>query len=161
VGCVRIRTFATCAIAAALTLCGSVLIAAEDGHASPVFTAKQADAGRTAYAENCATCHMPDLSGNNEKPPLAGETFMSTWGARSTKDLLDYMSGAMPFGGPSLDADTYLSLTAYVLQSNGALAGSVALTSSTAVRIGSLPCAVAATTSIEQPCAAKAGVTTH
>jgi mono/diheme cytochrome c family protein len=110
---------------------------------STVFTQQQVDAGRVAYARNCAECHMPDLSRNNEKPPLAGATFMGTWGARTTKELLDYMSGAMPFGGPSLDADTYLALTAYILESNGAVAGSDMLTSSTAVRIGGLSCALA------------------
>ena len=125
-----------------------------------VFTQQQVDAGHAAYTLHCAECHMPDLSGNNEKPPLAGQTFMSTWGARTTKELLDYMSGAMPFGGPSLDAETYLALTAYVLQSNGASAGPVALTSSTAVRIGSLPCATSAATAVDQPCP-KAGITTH
>jgi quinoprotein glucose dehydrogenase len=133
-------------------------------HAQPspsaVFTQQQADAGRAAYAKNCAECHMPDLSGNNEKPPLAGATFMGTWSIRTTKELLDYMSGAMPFGGPSLDADTYLALTAFILNSNGAGAGSDTLTPSTAVRIGSLPCAAAASTPIEQPCP-KAGLTTH
>jgi len=120
----------------------------------PVFTQQQVDAGRAAYAKNCAECHMPDLSGNNEKPPLAGETFMGTWSDRTTKDLLDYMSGAMPFGGPSLEADTYLSLTAYILHSNGAAAGSAALTALTAARIGSLPCAAPSAKSLERVCAA-------
>ena len=31
---------------------------------STVFTQQQVDAGRVAYARNCAECHMPDLSGN-------------------------------------------------------------------------------------------------
>jgi mono/diheme cytochrome c family protein len=128
---------------------------------SAVFTQQQVDAGHAAYTLHCAECHMPDLSGNNEKPPLAGQTFMSTWGGRTTKDLLDYMSGAMPFGGPSLDADTYLALTAYILQANGAAAGSEALAPSTAVRIGSLACTAGANRSLENACPPKANITTH
>ena len=81
---------------------------------------------------------MPDLSGNNEIPPLAGTAFMETWGARSTKDLFDYMSAAMPYGGPSLSAETYTSIAAYILQSNGAVAGTEALSPSTVAPIGSV-----------------------
>jgi mono/diheme cytochrome c family protein len=106
--------------------------------AAPVFTAQQASGGKAAFQKICATCHMPDLSGNNEIPPLAGVTFMGTWDARTTKELLDYMSGAMPPGGPSLPAETYASIAAYILQSNGAVAGPDALNASTAVRIGDL-----------------------
>lgn len=140
------------AISVLVLVWGAVVMAAPQAPTPSIFTAKQVDAGRAAYAENCAMCHMPDLSGNNEKPPLAGQTFMSTWGGRTTKELFDYMSGAMPFGGPSLDAETYLALTAYILQSNGAAAGSEALAPSTAVRIGSLACTPGANTTLDNAC---------
>ena len=81
---------------------------------------------------------MPDLSGDNERPPLVGAGFMTTWGSRSTKEFLAYMSGAMPYGAPALDADTYASLTAYILRSNGASAGDQALNASTDVAIASV-----------------------
>jgi mono/diheme cytochrome c family protein len=103
---------------------------------APVFTQQQAETGRAAYLKNCASCHQPDLSGSNEIPQLAGESFIGTWGSKTTKDLRDYMSAAMPYGGPSLDADTYTSITAYVLYSNGGAAGQQKLTESTAVPIG-------------------------
>jgi hypothetical protein len=48
------------------------------------------------------------------------------------------MSAAMPYGGPSLDADTYTSITAYVLSSNGGVAGQDKLTALTAVPIGTV-----------------------
>ena len=134
---VLLHAFATGASAAALVASGVVLIGGQAPAAS-VFTAQQAAAGKVAYAKNCASCHMPDLSGNNEIPPLAGEAFMGTWGTRSTKDLFDYMSAAMPYGGPSLSAETYTVIAAYVLQSNGAAAGAEALSASTAARIDSL-----------------------
>jgi mono/diheme cytochrome c family protein len=68
---------------------------------SSVFTLEQAEEGRAAYARHCASCHMPDLSGDNERPPLVGASFMTTWGSRSTKEFLAYMSGAMPYGAPA------------------------------------------------------------
>ena len=82
------------------------------------FAPEQAPAGRVAYAQHCAGCHMPDLSGNADAPPLAGAAFASAWGARSSGDLFNYMSAAMPPGGHPLASDTYASITAYILASN-------------------------------------------
>ena len=117
----------------------STVVSANGDDTTPVvFTEQQAAAGRTAYAKHCSSCHMPDLSGNAEIPPLAGATFIETWHKRTTKDLRDYMSAAMPYGAPSLDPDTYTVITAYILQANAAVAGEEQLTASTAVVIGSL-----------------------
>jgi mono/diheme cytochrome c family protein len=138
---VRVQVFAIAASAVSVVAWGVALVAGQQVPTAPVFTIQQATAGRSAYAKHCASCHMPDLSGNNEMPPLAGTAFKETWGTRSTKDLFDYMSAAMPYGGPSLSADTYTSIAAYVLQFNGAVAGERELSGSTAVPIGSLTAA--------------------
>ncbi len=61
---------------------------------------------------------------------------MTTWGKRTTKDLLDYMSATMPPGKPSLAEAEYLNITAFILQFNGAPAGTQALTAATATPIG-------------------------
>jgi mono/diheme cytochrome c family protein len=90
------RTIATTAGIAAVIASGAVLVARQ-APAAPVFTADQAGAGKAAYAKHCASCHMPDLTGNAETPALAGTPFIGTWGTRSTKELLDYMSAAMPY----------------------------------------------------------------
>ena len=134
-----IRAFAVAA-SALLVVSASAVSAAgrEDLSAAPVFTAEQATSGKAAYAKHCASCHLPDLSGSNEIPALAGKPFKDAWGARMTKELLDYMSAAMPYGGPSLEVDTYLSILAYILQSNGAAAGPQPLTASAVVRIDAL-----------------------
>jgi len=133
-----VRTCVQAAIIAAVVAWGGVVRARQQVPAPPVFTAQQASAGKAAYAKNCASCHMPDLSGNAEIPALAGTAFITTWGTRSTKELFDYMSAAMPYGAPSLSVEAYTTITAYILQSNGAVAGDEGLTASTAVRIGSL-----------------------
>src|SRR5262249_11103369 len=93
--------------------------------------------GRSTYQQNCASCHLADLGGRNEAPPLAGANFMAAWRTRTTKDLFDYMH-TMPPSGPSLTDDQYLGIVAFVLQSNGAAPGPGALTSTTALAIGSV-----------------------
>lgn len=103
-----------------------------------VHTAGQANAGAAAYQANCASCHLADLRGSNEAPPLAGGNFMNTWRNRSTRDLFEYIQSAMPPNGLKLSADQYLAVAAYVLQANGAPAGTRALTPTTAVAIGSI-----------------------
>src|SRR5580704_18603433 len=100
------------------------------------FTAAQADAGRAAYATNCASCHNADLSGSGNAAPLAGSVFMGGWNTRSTKDLVGFMQGSMPPNNPGgLTEATYLNIAAFILQSNGARAGNQALTAATDTRI--------------------------
>ena len=132
-----VRALAIAALAVLPWFSIALLLGAQEPRL-PVFTAEQAEAGRVAYAKHCASCHMPDLSGDNERPPLVGASFMTTWGSRSTKEFLAYMTGAMPYGAPALDADTYATVTAYILRSNGASVGGQALSASTDVSIGSV-----------------------
>jgi alcohol dehydrogenase (cytochrome c) len=133
-------------VAAGMLLCAAGAVAIVSGQqaaGTPVFTAEQAAAGRAAYQANCASCHMPDLGGRNEAPPLAGANFMNTWGSRTTRDLFDYMSTTMPPGGSTLAPDQYAAIAAYVLASNGAAAGTQPFAPATAVRIASIASGVA------------------
>ena len=122
---------------------------AEQAAAPGLFTAAQAATGRDAYQARCASCHLADLGGRNEASPLAGSSFMSVWRARSTKELYDYIRTSMPPGGATLGADEYLSITAFILQANGAPAGAAALTPTTAVPIGSVASGVRPTTAAQ------------
>lgn len=103
-----------------------------------VFTAQQASAGKAVFGKACAHCHMPDLSGNNEVPPLAGALFLGTWGGRTTKELFDYVSGAMPPGGPAQTSEAYESIVAYILHANGVPGGSEGSTARAAAPLKSL-----------------------
>jgi len=103
-----------------------------------IYSAAQADAGRTVYQASCASCHMADLAGRNEAPQLAGNNFMNTWRARSTRDLFEFIQSTMPPTGESLSAEQYLAVTAFILQANGAPAGAQALAASTAAPIGAV-----------------------
>src|SRR4051794_40589601 len=109
---VVIRTIGATA-AAAVIVCGAALVSGQQPTQS-IYTAAQATAGRALYTANCASCHMPDLGGRNEAPPLAGVNFMSTWGNRSTKELLEYMTAVMPPGGSSLTDEQFASIAAFI-----------------------------------------------
>ena len=113
--------------------------------AATVFTAQQATAGSTVYAASCASCHMADLAGRNEAPQLAGNNFMNTWNNRSTKDLFEFIQSTMPPTGESLSEAQFLSVTAYILQANGAQPGATPMTPATAVAIGSVTTGATAT----------------
>ncbi len=52
------------------------------------YVAAQAAAGREAYDQSCAECHLDNLRGGFG-PPLAGPSFTAAWGARSARALLE------------------------------------------------------------------------
>jgi alcohol dehydrogenase (cytochrome c) len=116
-----------------------VAVVAQQRSAPGPFTGAQAAGGRAAYQENCAGCHLPDLAGRNEAPPLAGGNFMNTWGGRTTRELLALISTTMPPGAPgTLGPDVYAQIAAFILQANGAVPGNQPLTADTSVVISSV-----------------------
>ena len=121
--------------AAALAAAGAFSARAQN--APGPFTTAQVEAGRAAFAGNCAACHKSDLSGATDALPLAGSGFMSAWSGRTTKQLYDKIHLSMPATAPgSLDETTTIDLVAFILHANGARAGTNAFTTTTAVRIG-------------------------
>jgi len=104
-----------------------------------VYTAGQAEAGRSAYDASCSGCHLRDLKGSFEAPQLAGSNFVNQWGDKTASDLYTYLMASMPPtdpGGPGGPA--MIAIVAYLLQSNGARAGSQPLTPQTAAAIRSV-----------------------
>jgi PQQ-dependent dehydrogenase (methanol/ethanol family) len=103
------------------------------------FTAEQSAAGRNAYQANCESCHLPDLTGRNEAPPLAGSNFIGTWGNRSTRDLISFIQTTMPPGNAGgLGQQTYVAIAAFLLDANGAEPGDQPLTATTDIVIRSI-----------------------
>jgi alcohol dehydrogenase (cytochrome c) len=103
------------------------------------YTTTQAAEGLAVYQVECASCHLPDLSGRNEAPQLAGGNFMNAWGPRTTTDLIRFTQSTMPpsnRGG--LSDETYTNIVAFFLQANGASAGERPLSASMPVRIDSI-----------------------
>src|SRR5579862_4754557 len=128
--------FVTCGAMAVFAI--AVVSGHEPARTAP-YTLEQANAGRATYQAKCATCHLPDLKGSNEAPPLAGGNFVNTWRNRAVSDLFDRIRNTMPLSNPgSLGEQETLSIVAYLLQMNGATAGNQTLTPGTLVPIGSV-----------------------
>jgi alcohol dehydrogenase (cytochrome c) len=104
------------------------------------FTAAQASAGRAAYVANCISCHLANLTGGvADAPAIAGMGFMAEYANKTTKELFDTIHTTMPYGaGGSLDVATYADLVAFLLQANGAKAGSTEFTPTTSVKISTI-----------------------
>src|SRR5215472_14566640 len=117
-----------------VSVCGVLVLTGQQRPAGP-YTADQAAAGRSVYQANCAGCHGPDLAGRNDAPQLAGTQFMANWGGRTAGDLIAFMEAAMPPGNATLGEQNYISIAAYILDSNGARAGAAPLAAANAVAI--------------------------
>src|SRR5262245_47402866 len=72
-------------------LCGSafVLLPQVRSPWEGVYSDAQARRGEAIYAERCATCHAPDLSGMDQAPELAGAEFLTAWDAQTLNDLFE------------------------------------------------------------------------
>ena len=130
-----------------------------------VFTPAQATAGRVAYARTCGQCHTPSLAGRKGGqdelpplsslpdhyrkfigsrgfvPPLAGKDFIDRWGAKPAGQLIarfQETAGDPFFQFADMTDETTVDITAYVLQVNGAKAGTQPLTRTTGVIVGSI-----------------------
>jgi alcohol dehydrogenase (cytochrome c) len=121
--------------AAVVTDMGSSRAIAQGTAAPGPFTEAQAQAGQALFNGRCATCH----GAAGEAAQLSGASFANLWTARTTQDLFSRIKTTMPLGNPgSLSDDAVSSIVAYVLQSNGSAAGSVAFTPTTAVPISTI-----------------------
>jgi mono/diheme cytochrome c family protein len=120
----------------AATLFAAVTFPSAATQTAGLYSSKQAAAGATAYAQNCARCHGANLEGVSA-PPLRGSDFTSVPGGGSkltVHDIFKYMTSLMPAGNPgSLTHDQYAAVMAFILKENGNAAGSKALSYSAAM----------------------------
>ena len=133
------RGFAFTVAAAVMALTGLWILGSAAQTAEGPFTQAQATAGRAAYATNCGGCHLANLAGVGEQPPLAGPGFMSAWGRRTPKELYDDIRAQMPYGrAGSLDAATYQNIVAFILSANSAHPGAKPFDGSATLRISTI-----------------------
>jgi len=93
-----------------------------------VYTGEQAVRGKAAYAQSCASCHGPTLTGGDSAPPLAGSNFLNNWNGTTTADLFSRIKDTMPADDPgSLSGKTVSDIEAFMLQTNGFPAGAAPL----------------------------------
>jgi S-disulfanyl-L-cysteine oxidoreductase SoxD len=85
-----------------------------------VYTEAQAKRGETGYAQACASCHGPDLSGVDAAPSLTGPEFLAEWNDQTVDDLFERARTTMPADAPgSLSRQQYIDIVAFVLAKNG------------------------------------------
>lgn len=102
------------------------------------FTAAQAAAGAGLFQSTCAACHGTELQGTPAAPLLSGEGFVTRWGGRSASDLFSLIKSSMPPGGTTPLPDASVgNIVAYILETNGAVAGPQPLSADTSAQIGS------------------------
>jgi S-disulfanyl-L-cysteine oxidoreductase SoxD len=95
---------------------------------SGVYTDAQAKRGDTIYADKCASCHAPDLTGIDQAPPLTGSDFMGNWNDLSMHDLAERVRISMPADKPgTLTPQEVADVLAFVLQKNSLPAASAEL----------------------------------
>jgi alcohol dehydrogenase (cytochrome c) len=134
----KVRRFTICGAVAVFGI-SIVMAAAQQTTRTGPFTPEQATAGRATYQATCSACHLPDMKGSFEAPPLSGPNFMNTWRSRPASDLFSRIRNTMPITDPgSLSDQDAVNLVAYILQANGAIPGTQPLTAETIVPIGAV-----------------------
>lgn len=79
----------------------------------------EAGAGKTVYADACASCHGTDFQGAGGVAPLKGAAFLAHWRGRPFADLLAKVRTMPPGSAGSLPEADYRAVTAYLREVNG------------------------------------------
>ena len=94
-----------------------------------VYTEAQSARGEAVYAEVCASCHAPELTGSEVVPALVGDTFLTNWSGLTAGDLFDRIRISMPQEKPgSLTNQQYADVLAFIFNRNRFPAGQDDLT---------------------------------
>lgn len=94
-----------------------------------VYSEEQAARGKEIYRQECETCHLADLAGNDLTPPLIGIAFDYRWEQLSIGDMFSIMRITMPQSAPdSLSVQEYVDTISYLLKMNGFPSGKNELT---------------------------------
>src|SRR5579864_8303701 len=144
---------------------GLFVLTAQQPASSGVFTSAQAEAGRLAYERTCGQCHTNTLMGRKGDPgelpplgslsasyqkfigprgfvaPLAGKVFLDRWGGKTAAQLIARFQETVDdpyFQFEDMNDETTVDIAAYVLQANGAKAGSQPLTRTTGAIVNSI-----------------------
>jgi mono/diheme cytochrome c family protein len=120
----------SCCALLVVTLIGSAIDGQEPKRTvwDGIYTAAQAERGRSAYMQSCASCHADDLRGRSTAPSLIEESFLFLWSDMSVGDLFERTRMLMPSDRPgTLAAATYADIIAFIAQKNGFPAGSTEL----------------------------------
>jgi S-disulfanyl-L-cysteine oxidoreductase SoxD len=111
------------ALVGAMSFLGGTPLDAQSGDAkiwSGVFSAAQADRGKTNFEAACARCHHVELIGTDRAPALKGDNFWSHWENETVNTLFTKVRDQMPPNfGTILEPEAKLDIVAYLLKTNG------------------------------------------
>ena len=89
-----------------------------------IFTEEQSKRGQATYQMNCASCHGPDLSGQESAPALKGQEFQTSWDGLSVGDLFERVRVSMPQDAPGrMSRKEYADTIAFIFKSSSMPAG--------------------------------------
>jgi mono/diheme cytochrome c family protein len=96
-----------------------------------VYTSAQANQGKKAYDDKCASCHGTMLTATPDMAPLLNDyTFQEAWKDRSLAQFFERIRKTMPQNDPgSLSPEATAEIVAYILSANKLPSGDVALPS--------------------------------
>lgn len=93
-----------------------------------VYTKEQVKRGEVLYAQNCSSCHGPDLSGNDEAAALSGAAFLANWDGLTIGDLSERVRVSMPPNKlGTVSRQQIVDILSYVLSVNSFPAGKTEL----------------------------------
>jgi mono/diheme cytochrome c family protein len=105
------------AVAGLVVWCSALVSLSAQGGAAA--GGDQQTRGKTLYNDKCASCHMENLKGSTETPPLTGDQFWMNWETYSANNLVEQIRTTMPEDNPgSLTRQQYVDVVAYVLKTN-------------------------------------------
>jgi len=99
-----------------------------------VYSLEQAKRGDPFYADNCAACHGPDLTGGELAPALIGGDFAANWDGLTLGDIFERIRITMPQNNPgALTRAQKIDVLAFILYKGTYPAGETELPSQTEV----------------------------
>jgi mono/diheme cytochrome c family protein len=113
--------FRLLALAAFVVWCSAVVgLSARQGGAANAAGGDQQARGKALYNDKCASCHMENLKGSTETPPLTGDMFWMNWETYSANNLVEQVRTTMPEDNPgALMRQEYVDIVAFILKTNG------------------------------------------
>jgi mono/diheme cytochrome c family protein len=101
------------------------------------FTDAQATRAMSAFAANCAECHVLGGTGDGQ---LVGTSFWEGYSQKTVGDLLTFVRNNMPSGAEgTLSPSVYADIVALILRSNGLPPGSMELAATTTGHLRIVP----------------------
>jgi mono/diheme cytochrome c family protein len=89
-----------------------------------VYTAEQAQQGKTIYQNQCGMCHGDALEGQGQNSPLTGSQFLNEWTDQTVADLFMKTIVMMPAMDPgTMSPKETAQVLSYILSANKFPAG--------------------------------------